>query len=243
MIIVIIVWLVFALIAANIASQKGLSAVKFFLLSVALTPIIGLAAAIAASPKTGNAEAVQSKTEESIKTIAIGAQVWMAQNLNVSTFRNGDPIPEAKTREEWEQAGGEGTPAWCYYDNDPDNAKKYGKLYNWFAVNDPRGLAPEEWCIPGEDDFALLLEECAREDVTAYHALIKGSPSGFSSVFGGWRHSNGTFYSLDLVASYWTATPGYDNDAYRLNLSNKNENADMDTIYYSLGLSVRCLKG
>lgn len=90
------------------------------------------------------------------KTVVIGSQTWMAENLNVSTFRNGDPIPEARTNEEWEKAGKEGKPAWCYYDNDPKNGSKYGKLYNWYAVNDPRGLAPKGWYIPSHDEWTTL---------------------------------------------------------------------------------------
>jgi hypothetical protein len=74
------------------------------------------------------------------KAAIIGDQHWMVENLNVSHFRNGDPIPEAKTNEEWELAGTEGKPAWCYCNNDPGNASTYGKLYNRYAVNDPRGL-------------------------------------------------------------------------------------------------------
>jgi len=87
--------------------------------------------------------------------VTIGNQVWMSQNLNVDKFRNGDPIPHAETREEWEKAGENRHPAWCYYDNDSANADKYGKLYNWYAVNDPRGLAPEGWKIPSHEDWTL----------------------------------------------------------------------------------------
>ena len=58
---------------------------------------------------------------QTYKTVKIGNQTWMAENLNVSTFRNGDPIPQAKTNKEWELAGKNKQPAWCYYDNDPKN--------------------------------------------------------------------------------------------------------------------------
>jgi uncharacterized protein (TIGR02145 family) len=78
-----------------------------------------------------------------MKTIKIGKQTWMAENLNVDKFRNGDLIPHIQDPEEWEQAGKNQQPAWCYYENDPENGNIYGKLYNWYAVNDPRGLAPE----------------------------------------------------------------------------------------------------
>jgi len=69
----------------------------------------------------------------------------MAKNLNVSTFRNGDAISEAKTDEEWRTAGENKKPVWYYYDNEYSNGEKYGKLYNWYAVIDPRGLAPVCW--------------------------------------------------------------------------------------------------
>ena len=88
------------------------------------------------------------------KQAKIGNQVWMAENLNVDHFRNGDEIPEARTIGEWQS----GNPAWCYYNNDPANASKYGKLYNPSALNDSRGLAPEGWHIPSHKEFNLLLE-------------------------------------------------------------------------------------
>jgi uncharacterized protein (TIGR02145 family) len=90
------------------------------------------------------------------KTVTIGAQVWMSKNLDVSTFRNGDPIPEAKTDAEWEAAGENKQPAWCYYDNDAKNGTKYGKLYNWYAVNDPRGLAPAGYHVPTDAEWTTL---------------------------------------------------------------------------------------
>jgi uncharacterized protein (TIGR02145 family) len=89
-------------------------------------------------------------------SVKIGDQTWMTTNLNVSKFRNGDPIPEAKTYAEWSKAASDEQPAWCFYDNDPSNGVKYGKLYNWWAVNDPRGLAPEGWHIPYEEQSELF---------------------------------------------------------------------------------------
>lgn len=97
--------------------------------------------------------------------VTIGNQVWMTKNLDVSTFSNEDPIPQAKTNEEWEKAGQNGEPAWCYYDNNPDNGDRYGKLYNWYAVNDPRGLAPKGWKIPSVDDWSRLTDFLGGESV------------------------------------------------------------------------------
>ena len=90
------------------------------------------------------------------KTVRIGDQIWMAENLNVSHFRNGDVITQAESREEWVQAASEGKPAWCYYDNNPENGNKYGKLYNWFAIVDPRGISPEGWHISSDNEWTTL---------------------------------------------------------------------------------------
>jgi uncharacterized protein (TIGR02145 family) len=92
------------------------------------------------------------------KSVIIGNQSWMAENLNTSKFRNGDPIPEVKTDEEWAKALKEGRPAWSYYDNDQKKGAKYGKLYNWYAVNDPRGLAPIGWHIPTDNEWTALTD-------------------------------------------------------------------------------------
>jgi len=119
-----------------------------------------------------------SKSELKYDEVTIGKQVWMIENLNVDKFRNGDPIPHAKTKEEWEKAGEEGKPAWCYYDNDPANGKKYGKLYNWYAVNDSRGLAPDGYHIPSHAEWEKLTDFLGGNSVAG--AKMK-SKSGWSS--------------------------------------------------------------
>lgn len=92
------------------------------------------------------------------QTVTIGNQIWMDKNLDVSTFRNGDPIKQVKSNEEWLIAEADGVPAWCYYENKKKNNKKYGKLYNWYAVNDPRGLAPVGYHVPTETELYQLSE-------------------------------------------------------------------------------------
>ena len=89
--------------------------------------------------------------------ITIGSQIWMTKNLNVTTFRNGDVIPEAKTNQEWNNASANGKPAYCYYNFDPQNGEKFGKLYNWVAVNDPRGLAPIGYHVASKEEFETLM--------------------------------------------------------------------------------------
>jgi uncharacterized protein (TIGR02145 family) len=94
----------------------------------------------------------------SYSTVVMGnGQEWMAENLSVFNFRNGDPIPVAKTEEAWKKAVDNSEPACCYYENNAENGKTYGVLYNWYAVNDPRGIAPEGWHIPTEAEWTTFI--------------------------------------------------------------------------------------
>jgi hypothetical protein len=102
---------------------------------------------------------LNQKLAEMPFSVTIGSQEWTTQNLDTSCFRNGDLIIEASTYEEWEAAAKSKSPAWCYYQNNPSLGEKYGKLYNWYAVNDPRGLAPEEWHIPSIEEWNKLALE------------------------------------------------------------------------------------
>jgi uncharacterized protein (TIGR02145 family) len=99
------------------------------------------------------------------KSVKIGNQTWMAENLNVGRFMNGDSIPEVKTPEEWEAARQNREPAWCYYNNDPANGAKYGRLYNWYAVFDPRKLAPYGWHITSDREWTTLSKFLGGEKV------------------------------------------------------------------------------
>lgn len=127
------------------------------------------------------------------KVVKIGQQVWMAENLNVSKFRNGDSIPQAKSNDEWVKAGENKNPAWCYYNNDLKNGEKYGKLYNWYAVNDPRGLAPIGWHIPSNDDWEKLAIELGGTSDDDYK--FESAPNlSMTMVAGGKMKSAGTKY-------------------------------------------------
>src|SRR5690242_1829855 len=88
-----------------------------------------------------------------VPSVTIGNQVWMLKNLDVTTYRNGDPISQVTDSTQWV---GLTTGAWCYYNNDPANNVVYGKLYNWYAVNDPRGIAPLGWHIPTDAEWTTL---------------------------------------------------------------------------------------
>lgn len=175
-------------------------------------------------------------------SIKIGDQVWMDVNLNVSHFRNGDPIPEAKTSEEWSLAGKEGRPVWAYPrsidqegglrfleklegTNSVSN-KIYGKLYNWHALSDERGLAPEGWKIPSAYDWDDLINhlggwryatsktlknptEWEYYDIrsNSYRGISDDTnESGFSALPVGSISSEGLTDGIGRHTEFWTTT-------------------------------------
>ncbi len=101
---------------------------------------------------------IDNRDNQVYRIVEIDSQIWMAENLNTTVFRNGDTILGATTYEEWEKATINKQPAWCYPVKKSQNGEKYGKLYNWYAVNDPRGLAPEGWHISTGSDW----EKCIK---------------------------------------------------------------------------------
>ena len=185
----------------------------------------------------------------SYKIVKIGNQSWMVENLNVSHFRNGDEIPEAKSQEEWISLGNEGKPAWCSMQNDPENGKKYGKLYNWYAVNDPRGLAPRGSHVPSDDEWTQLTNFLGGGVIAALQMRTIGftnNPnqtyrSGFTGLPGGNRINNGNFYGLSSFGYWWSSTEFDASNAWIL-LLNYIE-CDVYSLSYEklCGLSVRCL--
>lgn len=185
------------------------------------------------------------------KTVTIGNQEWMAENLNVDKFRNGDRILHAQTDEEWQQAGRSGQPAWCYYDNDSKNGRKYGKLYNWYAVNDPRGLATEGWRIPSNGDWDRLVDYLG--GIRAAGAQMKSeigwaqdgngtNKSGFTALPGGRRSVNGAFIGIGNYGSWWSAPAVYTNSAWYRSVLYHVNSVDTHFRNKEAGLSVRCVR-
>ena len=158
--------------------------------------------------------AIVNKVKDS-SAVTIGSQIWAVANLNVSTFRNGDSIPEAKTYKEWVAAGESGKPAWCYYNNDPALGLRFGKLYNWYAVNDTRGLAPVGWSLPGDDDWTKLVNFLGGPAFAGKKLKSSGGWSGgdngtnevgFMGLPGGYRVENGTFLNIGSIGTWWSST-------------------------------------
>lgn len=186
-------------------------------------------------------------------TVKISNQKWMTKNLNVSIFRNGDPIPEAKTGREWRIAASSLEPAWCYMDNNPTSGEKYGKLYNWYAVTDMRGLAPEGWHIPSDEEWTQLIDYLGGRDVAG--PKMKSSSgwkddgngtnkSGFSALPGSLRYFGGDFGGTGLSAFFWSSTE-HERDrswAWCRVLIHNDKKVGRSFQNKECGFSVRCLK-
>jgi uncharacterized protein (TIGR02145 family) len=177
----------------------------------------------------------------------------MNSNLNVNRFRNGDIIPEIKDDSSWIKAGESKQPAWCYFNNDSILGLKYGKLYNWYAVIDPRGLAPEGWRIPNDKDWNQLIiniggnENSAVKLKTSFGWIANGSGSNSAAFSGLPVGTRKMFYpqfdGLGVSTVWWSMCPNPDSTgitslSYRRNsLSNE--------IYFGgqeNGYSVRCIQ-
>jgi len=191
--------------------------------------------------------AVNNETFESIK---IGNQIWMAENLNVSHYRNGDPINMLEPDDYWRQTT-EG--AWCYYNNDSVNYAKYGRLYNWYAVNDARGLCPEGWRIPSTDEYDNLINYLGTDttsgdflkDTSSIWITSQGTQtnsSKFSALPLGYRLTNGDFLNFGKIACFWTSTPGDNNNAWDIFLIGKSPMVGKSQTGFEHGYSCRCIK-
>ena len=175
------------------------------------------------------------------KTRLIGTQWWTAENLNVSFYANGDSIPQVQDAEQWATLT---SGAWCYYDNNPDNGERYGRLYNWFAVNDPRGLAPEGWHVPSEEEWQELENAMGMSSAvadtqgwfgTTQGALLKNSSGwdergngtdsgGFSALPAGFRALDGSFCLIGKSVSFWSSSDyGWDLVWYRTLAADRTE--------------------
>jgi uncharacterized protein (TIGR02145 family) len=191
---------------------------------------------------------LEDKIDERESALRNSDKEWMNKNLNVSTFKNGEIIPEANSNQEWYQAGQNSQPAWCYYDNDPENGKKYGKLYNWYAVNDARGLAPEGWHIPTSSEFKKL-EAKVSGNGNSLKAIGQGYDNGagtntigFTAMLAGYRLYDSHFYDLDSGTYFWCSTERNTHRAYYMSLFNSGSKIGLYDNSKGTGFSVRCVR-
>ena len=187
--------------------------------------------------------------------VKIGTQTWTSKNLDVTKYRNGDAIPQVQDKNAWAKLK---TGAWCYYENKAENGAKYGKLYNWYAVNDPRGLAPKGYHIPSDEEWEILnvylgggSENFGGESeagtkmksTSGWKNEGNGSNSnGFAGLPGGFRDTKGYFGYFGALGNWWSSTEGDTDLAWLRYLYYDKGNVTREPRGNQFGLSVRCLR-
>jgi uncharacterized protein (TIGR02145 family) len=172
-------------------------------------------------------------------SVKMGDQTWMAKNLDIGIFRNGDPIPEMKTNEEWTKACRDKKPAWCYFENNSEAGARHGKLYNGYAITDPRGLAPEGYRVATDADWVRLASRLGGRDTSG--SEMKNIKS-FGALMGGYRNNDGNFYGLGVNGYWWSSTVLFQDVMWNLVLNHGNGVAFRNYSKLQDGLSVRCIK-
>lgn len=201
------------------------------------------------------------------QTIIIGNQEWMMENLKVTHYKNGDPIPTGYSHSEWADLS---TGAFCIYDDNPSNLETYGALYNWYAVDDPRGIAPAGCHIPTDAEIMELEMYLGMSESEANSMGLRGTnegsklagradlwfngelvnnaefgTSGFCALPGGLHHTNGYSYYMGLTGYFWSSTEYIDNNFVRVWIRSLYcEYSEVSRFYEvkKCGLSVRCIK-
>jgi uncharacterized protein (TIGR02145 family) len=196
------------------------------------------------------------------KTRKIGNQWWMAENLKVTRYRNGDQISHVTENNEWD---GLSTGAYCAFNNDESNVATYGRFYNWYAVNDSRNIAPKGWHVPTDEEWKQLemflgmsqseangigwfgtdeggkLKEAG---TTHWRGSDTGATneSGFCALPGGYRSKNGYFGNIGGSARFWSFTESSSNGAWRRHFGCNNSDVNRDSSHKRDGFSVRLLQ-
>src|SRR5690554_4692787 len=184
------------------------------------------------------------------KTVTIGTQTWMAENLKVTKYNDGIAIPNVTDDTAWEELT---TGALCDYDNTPSNSETYGKLYNWHAVNTGK-LCPTGWHVASDAEWTELTDYLGGTSVAGGKLKETGtthwaSPNtgatnetGFTALPGGYRCGYGSFNGIGLGGYWWSATEYFATSAWARGLSSDYSGVFRSYDYEEFGFSVRCVR-
>jgi len=194
---------------------------------------------------------MQDQSALEFPSIVIGSQEWMTSNLSVTHYRNGDPLAQSLSFEEWR---GLSSGATCSYEKDNRHDRVFGRLYNWHAVNDSRGLAPEGWRIAEDSDWQELIDFLGGHDIAGGALKEKGTAiwkgpntgasnsSGFAAIPAGFRSLYGDFRHQGLYGYYWSATQSRSNCAWIRVFGYFDSRVLRTGGALGSGYSVRCIK-
>jgi uncharacterized protein (TIGR02145 family) len=189
-------------------------------------------------------------------SVVINGQEWMQQNLAVTKYRNGDPIPTGLGNTNWQNTT---NGAYAIYNNVAANNTTYGKLYNWYAVNDSRGLCPTGWHVPSDAEWTTLINYLdpnadggnngniaggKMKSTTGWNSPNTGATneSGFTGLPGGFRSFNGSYSTIGANGFWWSSTEYDSNFAWTRLLYYDFSNVDRFSNFKHSGFSVRCVR-
>lgn len=184
------------------------------------------------------------------ETVRIGNQLWMVENLRVTHYSNGDPVPNVRNDNEWASLE---TGAYSIYMNFRLFARIYGALYNWYAVEDERGLCPAGWRVPDYNDWWELILSLDGKNVAGgklkstsrrWRRPNEGATNetGFNALPGGYRYANGRFHYLGSYGDWWTSSAFDNSYAWFKTIAYDGGDIEEGTFHMRNGLSVRCIK-
>lgn len=199
--------------------------------------------------ETGKTGTARSKSKGDYKSVIINGKEWMAENLNTSIYNNGDTIPQVQDMRKWASLK---KGAWCYYENKSENGRVYGKLYNAYAVTDPRGLAPKGWHVATYNEWNNLVGKpngmfkSMAAFVNAknwpYYKQAATDSLGFNALPAGTRNGFGGFHDIKEACGFWTATASERDSRLFWEVLFSGDKAYLWNVEKTPGLSVRCVK-
>ena len=244
----------------NLTNLKGEPKMKKSRIKLVTIIVLAVVMLVSCNGKTGTMTDIDGNIYQ---TIQIGNQTWMAENLKVTHYRNGDAIPTGYSNSEWTNLS---TGAYSVYDNNESNADTYGYLYNWYAVDDTRNIAPEGWHIPTDEEWMELemvlgMSE-SEANSTGWRGTDEGgklketgtshwnSPntgatneSGFTALPGGYRGSNnGNSSTMGYYGYFWSSTVFDDAYAWPRDLHYYHSEVSRDYTNKRNGFAIRLLR-
>jgi uncharacterized protein (TIGR02145 family) len=195
-------------------------------------------------------ETVRDIEGNEYKTVTIGSQVWMAENLKTTRYNDGTIIPMVTNYDSW---ASQTSPAYCWYNNDSTNKEAYGAMYNWYAVNTSK-LCPKGWHVPADSEWLSLTtwfgdlrnvgNKLKEEGTVHWKNPNSGATneSGFTALPGGYRSYKGTFNWIRIAGYWWSATENPDSKIYFLQIRYKSGEVVRFYSEKANGFCVRCLQ-
>lgn len=203
--------------------------------------------------KTDEPETVTDIDGNVYKTVVIGTQTWLAENLKTTKLNDGSSITLESGNIEWENLYSQNTAGYCWYDNNPANGNNYGALYNYAVVTSNK-LCPAGWHVPYDAEWQALREFAGGENIAGGKLKEKGTvhwniPNtgatdeyGFTALPGGERYEDGGFVYLGINNNFWSRSGKKDSEPFGVRMYHDNQIFHMSGFHRGRGLSVRCIK-